>query len=238
MTSPDPKHPVDLIIPAFNEEQNIKPLAEALPWHLFQNVYLINNASTDQTAKLAAEAGFTVISETNRGYGSACLAGIRAIQQSETQPYAIAFLDADLSDNPALLPDIIAPILRGTSDFVIASRTKLAEPGSLTLTQKFGNRFACLLLRLTTRQKYNDLGPMRAILYQALLELDMRDSTWGWTVEMQYKAATQKLHITEIDVPYRDRHAGQSKISGSITGSIKAGYKILTTIGLLYLKRT
>ncbi|QDU33001.1 Undecaprenyl-phosphate mannosyltransferase [Poriferisphaera corsica] len=238
MTSADPKHPVDLIIPAYNEEENIEPLAAALPWHLFRHVFLIDNASTDETAKRGIDSGFKVITEKSRGYGSACLAGMEAIHALDDKPYAVAFLDADLSDDPSKLGDVIAPILRGTSDFVIASRTKLAEPGSLTLTQQFGNRFACLLLNLTTGQHYTDLGPMRAMLYDALIDLDMNDRTWGWTVEMQYKAATKKLHITEFDVAYRDRHAGKSKISGSIIGSIKAGYKILTTIGVLYLKRT
>ncbi|QQE11054.1 glycosyltransferase family 2 protein [Planctomycetota bacterium] len=236
MSYVNPKQAIDLIIPAFNEQDNILPLANAIPKNLFRNIYLVDNGSTDHTAEYARESGFEVLSETTRGYGAACLRGLREIEELEEKPFAIAFLDADLSDNPASLPDVVAPIQRGLADFVVASRTKLADPKSLTITQKYGNKLACFLLLVFAGHKYTDLGPMRAMHYEELVSLNMRDKTWGWTVEMQFKAAVRKYAIQEIDVSYRDRHAGKSKISGSISGSIKAGYKIITTILRLYVQ--
>lgn len=232
--SKDPKPIIDLIIPAFNEQQNIVALGCAIPRVHFRHIILVDNNSTDNTAELARQQGFVVLHQPQRGYGAACLKGISWLKLQCPPPEMVAFLDADLSDDPSMLPQLCKLIARGEAMMVIGSRCKLAEPGSLTFTQRFGNRLSCFLIWLTTGKKYTDLGPMRVIDWPILLKLDMRDTTWGWTVEMQYKAASRKLDCIDIDVPYRRRNAGVSKISGSIKGSIKAGYKILMTIFCLW----
>lgn len=225
---------VDLIIPAFNEQQNIAALGCEIPKDQFRHIILVDNNSTDKTAELARQQGFVVLTECQRGYGAACLKGICWLKLQCPPPIAVAFFDADLSDDPAQFPSLTQPILDGQAAMVIGSRAKLAEPGSLTFTQRFGNRSACFLIWLCTGKRFSDLGPMRVVNWKTLLDLDMQDTTWGWTVEMQYKAAAKKLPCINIDVPYRKRFAGKSKISGSIKGSIKAGYKILMTIGCLW----
>src|SRR5690606_24190908 len=151
-------------------------------------------------------------------------------------PDLVAFLDADLADDPAMLPKVCQPIIEGSADLVIASRPRHAEPGSLTITQRFGNALSCRMIRVLTGVRYTDLGPMRAVRWTSLERMAMADRTWGWTVEMQYKAASLKLRTHEIDTPYRKRHAGRSKISGSLVGSAKAGWKIMTTILHLWLR--
>lgn len=225
---------VDLIIPARNEELNISALLTALPPQTLRYVVVADNGSTDQTAKLARDHGAVVVYEPQRGYGAACLAGLRWIAALDDPPDVVAFIDADLADNPAQLPNLCAPITNGAADLVIGSRRRLAQPGALTSTQRFGNALACRLIRLVTGQRYSDLGPMRAIRWSSLQTLAMTDRTWGWTVEMQFKAATHGLRVVEIDVPYRRRNAGQSKISGSWVGSARAGWKIITTIAKLW----
>ncbi|MEO0963733.1 MAG: hypothetical protein AAFY08_01320, partial [Planctomycetota bacterium] len=148
-------------------------------------------------------------------------------------PVDFGLLDADLSDDPAELPALLAPLIDGSADLVIGQRFARAEPGALEPHQRFGNWLACALIARSTGRRYRDLGPMRALTVDALDRLGMADTTWGWTVEMQYKAVTRGLRVTEIDVPYRKRHAGRSKISGSIVGSYKAGTKIIGTIAQL-----
>lgn len=234
MMSLDPDPIIDLIIPAYNEAQNIAALWCAIPRKHFRHIILVNNNSTDNTAEMARQQGFVVLCQPQRGYGAACLKGICWLKLQCPAPEMVAFCDADLSDDPAFLPKLCKPIARGEAMMTIGSRRKLAQPGSLTFTQRLGNRLACFLIRLTTGKKFTDLGPMRVIDWQTLLDLNMRDTTWGWTVEMQYKAAACKLDYIDIDVPYRRRNAGQSKISGSIKGSIKAGYRILATIFCLW----
>lgn len=228
---------LDLIIPARNEEANLPALTAALPRSFapLRHVVLVDNGSTDRTAELARDAGFIVASEPRRGYGSACLAGLAWLASQPAPPTAVAFLDADLADDPAGLPRLAEPVLRGEADLVLGSRRRLAEPGALEPHQRFGNALACTLLRLAAGKRYTDLGPFRVIGWEALQRLDMRDTTWGWTVEMQYKAASRGLRVVELDVPYRRRRAGVSKISGSVTGSARAGAKIISTIGRLYL---
>ena len=149
-------------------------------------------------------------------------------------PDAVAFLDADLSDDPAELPTLIDAVLEGGADLAIGTRTRRAEPGALEFHQRFGNALACRLIALSCGRRFRDLGPMRVIRWEALRRLEMRDRTWGWMVEMNYKAASRGLKVVELDVPYRKRHAGQSKISGSLIGSWKAGTKILATIADLH----
>lgn len=231
----DPKRPtVDLIIPARNEEMNIGALMAALPKATLRHVIVADNGSTDQTAKLAQACGAVVVHEPQRGYGAACLAGLGWIAALDDPPNAVAFIDADLADDPALLPTLCASITNNTADLAIGSRPHLAQPGALTPSQRLGNALACRMIRLLTGQRYSDLGPMRAVRWSSLQRLAMADRTWGWTVEMQFKAATQRLRIVEIDVPYRRRNAGQSKISGSWVGSVRAGWKIITTIARLW----
>lgn len=224
---------VDLIIPALNEEANIARLLAELPREQLRHVIVCDNGSTDRTPDLAREAGAIVVHEPQRGYGAACLAGLAWIAQQDDKPDAVAFMDADLADDPTLLPQVFGPVLAGDADLMVASRRKLAEPGSLTLPQRFGNRLSTVLIQLLTGLRSTDMGPMRAIRYGSLVSLGMEDRTWGWMVEMQYKAAVAGLRYKEIDVPYRCRAAGESKISGSLKGSAKAGAKILSMLAEL-----
>jgi glycosyltransferase involved in cell wall biosynthesis len=228
---------IDLIIPAFNEQANIKPLFEALAHNRLRHIVVVDNGSTDATAELARQAGAIVVREPQRGYGAACLAGIACLKEhaaSRNPPDVVAFLDADLSDDPGHLAAVCEPLVRGEADMVIGSRVRLAQQGALTPPQRCGNALAVTLIRWCTGTRYSDLGPMRAIRWASLQELNMADRTWGWTVEMQYKAATAGLAVSEVDVPYHHRHAGTSKISGSIVGSARAGWKILSTIAALW----
>lgn len=221
---------VDLVIPARDEQANIGPLFEALPLPYFRHVIVADNGSIDRTAELAAACGGVVVSEGTPGYGGACLAALAWIEGLADPPDLVAFVDADLSDDPAQLPLLSAPIKANTADLVIGSRTCQAEPGALSVAQCFGNLLACTLIRLLAKGRYTDLGPMRVVRYESLKRLNMTDRTWGWTVEMQYKAAVLGLRTVEINVPYRQRRAGRSKISGSIIGSIRAGRTIILTI--------
>lgn len=226
----------DLIIPAVNEAENLPALGRAVAPLLtsgtLRRVVLADNGSTDATPQLARDAGFTVAHEPRRGYGNACLAGLAEL--AAAPPDAVAFLDADLADDPEGLNRLIAPIADDQADLVLGQRRRLAEPGALDPHQAFGNWLACTLLRITTGRQYRDLGPLRAVRWSALQPLDMRDPTWGWTVEMQYKAARHGLRIQEIDVPYRKRNAGKSKISGNLIGSVRAGTKIIAVLAKLW----
>ena len=230
----------DLIIPALNERANIDALFAALEKgvrHHFRNVILADNGSADGTPDAARGCGAIVVHEPQRGYGAACLKAMEWIATLEQPPDVVAFLDADLADDPAALPLILQPIADGRADFVIGSRVKLAEPGALNFVQRFGNGLACVLMRLATGSRYTDLGPFRAIRWDALQRLRMADRTWGWTVEMQMKAAILNVPTVEVDVAYRRRRHGRSKISGTVRGVIKAGTKIIVTIVALYLQR-
>lgn len=241
---------IDLIIPARNEELNIPALLDAIPRELLRHIIVVDNGSTDGTAQLAHRGGAVVVREEQRGYGAACLAGLRWLEAKATEaesrlvsstedaalPDIVAFLDADLADDPTMLPKVVQAIVDGEADLVIASRPRRAEPGALTMTQRVGNAVSCRMIRLLTGVRYTDLGPMRAVRWSSLERMAMADRTWGWTVEMQYKAASLGLRTREIETPYRRRHAGKSKISGSIVGSAKAGWKIITTILHLWLR--
>ncbi|MFN4146728.1 MAG: glycosyltransferase family 2 protein [Runella sp.] len=219
-----------VIIPAYNEEESIGQVIAEIPKDWVREIIVVNNRSTDQTAQRAAEAGATVIDEPLPAYGRACLRGISYLKSRRDTPNVVVFLDGDLSDFPDQLPDIVAPILLHNYDMVIGSRALgIKENGSMTLPQIFGNWLATFLIKLLYGVRYTDLGPFRAIRWRSLLALDMQDTTYGWTVEMQLKAAKMNMRVTEVPVDYRKR-IGFSKISGTVKGVILAGYKIITTI--------
>lgn len=221
---------VDVIIPAFNEEEAVGHVVRDIPKELVREVVVVNNASSDRTRQRAEEAGATVLDQPLRGYGNACLMGIAHLRDKERRPDVVVFLDGDHSDHPEELPRLLAPIAEGQADLVIGSRALgTRERGSMTPQQVFGNRLACTLMRWLYGVHYTDLGPFRAIRWEALERLGMEDRNYGWTVEMQVKAARQRLPYAEVPVDYR-RRIGFSKVSGTVKGTIMAGYKIIATI--------
>ncbi len=217
-----------VIIPAFNEAKSIDKVIAEIPQDIVDEVVVVNNNSSDETSKVAQQAGATVLDEFQQGYGFACLKGIEYAKKQK--PDIVVFLDADYSDFPEEMRALIKPITEQNYDMVIGSRA-LGErqAGSMTIPQIFGNWLATNLLRLFYGVRYTDLGPFRAIKFDSLLALNMQDTTYGWTVEMQLKAAKMKMKTTEMAVNYR-RRVGKSKISGTVKGTILAGYKIITTI--------
>ncbi|MTI22260.1 glycosyltransferase family 2 protein [Fulvivirga sp. RKSG066] len=224
------KHSVKVIIPAFNEQNGVGNVVREIPGDLVDQVIVINNASTDETEKIAAEAGATVLKERTRGYGRACLKGIDYLKAQKEQPDIVVFIDADYSDYPEEMRNLIKPIVEEDYDMVIGSRALgNKQKGAMTPQQIFGNWLATSLLRLLYGVKFTDLGPFRAIKFDQLIALDMQDKTYGWTVEMQLKAAKKRLKCIEVPVNYRKR-IGFSKISGTVKGTIMAGYKIIWTI--------
>ena len=217
---------ISVIIPAFNEEDSIGLVLDALPQNLIHEVIVVDNNSTDNTARSASEKGARVVAEQRRGYGSACLKGISVLDN----PDIVVFLDGDFSDYPEELVKLVAPIESGEMDFVWGSRMILPESRSALLPQsRYGNQLAVFLMRLFFRHQYTDLGPFRAIRYESLQAIAMQDTNFGWTVEMQIKAVKKGLRILEIPVKYRER-VGVSKITGTFSGTIKAGTKIIYTI--------
>lgn len=219
---------IAVIIPAYNEAKSIGLVVAAIPSDVVDLIIVVSNGSTDETMTVAAAAGALVLEETERGYGAACLKGIAHLAAEGVD--IVVFLDGDYSDYPEQLPEVVAPIIAGDADMVIGSRVLgKAEAGALMPQQRFGNWLSTRLLRWFYEVSYTDLGPFRAIGYQQLLALKMEDRNYGWTVEMQIKAAKQKLRGVEVAVNYR-RRIGISKVSGTIKGSIMAGYKIIKTL--------
>jgi len=230
---------VCVIIPALNEEASLPLVLRDLP--AVGEVVVVDNGSSDRTAQVAVAQGATLVHEPRRGYGSACLRGLAAIEQSiaagEQPPDIVVFVDADYSDHPDLLPQLVAPIKHNEADFVLGSRLLgEREDGAMPSQSVYGNKFACFLMRLLFGTTYTDLGPFRAIRYEALRRLGMSDRNFGWTVEMQIKAVRAHLRMLEIPVPYR-RRIGVSKISGTVSGTIKAGWKILYLIAKYAFRR-
>ncbi len=225
---------IALVIPALNEEHALPKVFAELPPGLFRQVIVVDNGSTDQTAAVARRHAAEVVSEPRRGYGQACLAGLAHVAPDTD---IVVFLDADASDLPAEVFHLLAPLQAGAADLVIGSRRLgKTDPGALYWHQRWGNRSFTALIRLLFGFRFTDLGPFRAIRWRALQQLALQDRDFGWTVEMQIKAARQGLRIVEIPVSYRQR-LGQSKISGTWKGSLKAGGKIFWTILRLRFSR-
>lgn len=220
---------VDVVIPAFNEERSLPLALAALPRPPVRRVVVADNASTDGTSRVAREGGAEVVLETRRGYGSACLAGLDHLRRTGP-PDVVVFVDADYSDHPEELPSLIAPILAGEADLVIGSRILGSrEPGALLPQARAGNFVACWMIRLLYGHRFTDLGPFRAVTWDALERMKMADTNFGWTAEMQVKAVRLGLRCAEVPVSYR-RRVGVSKITGTVSGTVRAGYKILWTV--------
>jgi glycosyltransferase involved in cell wall biosynthesis len=220
---------IDVIIPAYNEEKSIPKVIGDVP-AIVRNIVVANNNSTDSTGKVAKAAGAKVVFEPQKGYGKACLTAMDWIKKQEVQPDIVVFLDGDYSDYPEELLDLIQPILDDKADMVIGSRALgERESGSMTFPQVFGNWLATTMMKYMQGAKFSDLGPFRAIVWSKLLDLNMIDQNFGWTIEMQIKAHTAGLRYTEVPVNYRKR-IGVSKVSGTVKGVFGAGYKIIYTI--------
>ncbi|HTG31560.1 MAG TPA: glycosyltransferase family 2 protein [Thermoanaerobaculia bacterium] len=220
---------IDAVIPALNEEASLPLVLAALPRLPVRRIVVADNGSTDATARVAREGGAEVVAAARRGYGSACLAGLAHLRHTGP-PDIVVFIDADYSDHPEELPAVVAPILAGTADLVIGSRVLgRRERGALLPQARAGNLVACLLIRIFYGHRFTDLGPFRAIRWDALERIGMADPDFGWTAEMQVKAVRLGLRCAEVPVSYR-RRLGVSKITGTITGTVRAGYKILWTV--------
>ena len=217
---------ISIIIPAYNEESSIGLVLDALPQEKLHEIIVVDNGSTDATARVAEEHGARVVKEPRKGYGSACLKGIDELDA----PDIVVFIDGDFSDFPEEIVLLIGPIETGEKDFVLGSRMILPKSQLALLPQaRYGNRLAVFLIKLFFKHEFTDLGPFRAIRYSSLMSIGMKDMDFGWTVEMQIKAVRNGLRIQEIPVNYRKR-IGISKITGTVLGTFRAGTKIIYTI--------
>ncbi len=221
---------ITVIIPAFNEENSVGNVIREIPKEWVKEIIVANNNSNDETRINAKKAGAIVVDEPRQGYGYACLKGMEYLKQNNIAPDIVVFLDADYSDYPEQLPEVVRPILEEDADLVIGSRALgRKERMSMTPQQLFGNWLATFLIKKLYKVEFTDLGPFRAVKYHSLLAIDMQDTTYGWTVEMQVKACKLKMKCVEVPVDYKVR-IGKSKVSGTLKGTIMAGYKIITTI--------
>ncbi len=219
-------HRISVIIPALNEEESIGRVISDIPSYV-DEVIVVDNGSQDRTVEIARSLGARVLNERERGYGIACLTGIANL----SNPDIVVFLDGDYSDYPEEMDLLVSPIIEGRAEMVIGSRIAgESQQGALTPQAVFGNWLACRFMRWFWGVHYTDLGPFRAIRYDTLLSLGMRDHNYGWTVEMQIRAAQRSVRELEVPVRYRKRHGGKSKVSGTIRGVVGAGIKILSTI--------
>lgn len=218
---------ISVVIPALNEEGSIGMVLSDIPENIVKEIIVVDNGSHDNTATVAENNGANVIKEPMKGYGSACLRGISILNEDTD---IVVFLDADYSDYPQDIHSIIEPIVTGKAEMVIGSRLSgKSEKGALLPQAIYGNKLATFLIRLFWGFKYTDLGPFRAIKYKDLLALNMIDKNFGWTVEMQIKALKKGLRIMEVPVRYKKR-IGKSKITGTFSGTVRAGVKIIYTI--------
>ena len=219
---------VSVVIPALNEAEPIGGVVRAIPREIASEVIVVDNGSTDGTAEVARGVGARVVREPRRGYGRACRAGVEAVAPGCE---IVVFLDGDGSDCPELMSRLVDPIVAGTHDFVIGSRTRgRREPGSMNFQQVFAGRLAGLLMRARYGVRYTDMCPFRAIRRDALARLEMREETYGWNLEMQMKAARARLRILEVPVDHRRRAGGESKVSGTLRGTFVAGTRIIATL--------
>lgn len=217
---------VGVVIPAYNEAESLGRVLAALPWALVDTAVVVDNASTDETAAVARSGGAQVVREARRGYGYACAAGVAALGAVDV----VVQLDADYSDDPAELPLLLAPLVENRADLVLGSRTLgHCEPGALLPHQRFGNWLTARMMHVLYGVSVTDLGPFRAMRKPALDRLALAERTYGWSVEMMVKAARAGYRLVEVPVSYRPRYAGQSKVSGTIKGSLKAGAVIIGT---------
>jgi glycosyltransferase involved in cell wall biosynthesis len=223
-------HNIDFIIPAYNEELSIAKVVRDIPKDIARHIIVCNNGSNDDTKANALNAGAIVVDEPIAGYGQACLKGLEYIDSLDVKSDIVVFLDGDYSDYPEHAIELVNPIIHDDHDLVIGSRVKGdLQSGSMTIPQVFGNWLATTLIKVIYNYDFSDLGPFRAIRYSALQRIDMQDTDYGWTVEMQVKAAKLGMKCSEIPVNYRKR-IGKSKVSGTIKGTFLAGHKILWTI--------
>jgi len=218
---------IAIVMPAHDDAEALPQVLAEIPRDFAPRIVVVVNASTDGTGDVARQHGVDVVYEARPGYGSACLAGIGHL--AGAPPDILVILDADYSDYPEDLPLLLAPILAGEADLVCGSRVERAEPGALGPHVRFGNALATGLIRLLFGYRYRDMGPFRAIRWEALRQLDMRDPAYGWNAEMQVKALQRGLAVAEVQVRYRTR-VGRSKISGTVRGTIGAGVGILLMI--------
>jgi len=220
---------IDVVSPVFNEASSLPLVLADVPRPPVRRVVVADNNSTDGSAEVARANGALVVPAPRQGYGSACLAALAYLRENDP-PDVVVFLDADYSDHPDELPRLVEPILEGRADVVIGSRVLgEREPGALLPQARMGNWIACTLIRLLYRHRYTDLGPFRAATWEALERVGMRDPDFGWTAELQVKALRHRLRVVEVPVSYR-RRVGVSKITGTLRGTIRAGYKILWTV--------
>ena len=225
---------IKVIIPAYNEQDSIGFVIRGIP-KIVDEIIVINNNSTDNTAQVAEDSGAKVLFEKRVGYGYACLKGIDYLKQKEIKPDVVVFLDGDFSDFPEQVIQLIAPIQKKNIDFVVGARVKeLREEGSLKPQQVFGNWLACFLMKILYKSNFTDLGPFRAIRWNTLVDLKMTDKTYGWAIEMQLKDLEKKIPYKEIKVNYRQR-IGVSKVSGTLKGTVFAGTKIIGWIFKHYI---
>ena len=215
-----------IIIPCHNEEEGIQSAIEQASF--YGDVFVIDNASTDNSFSLASQAGATVIREERLGYGTAIMTGMLEAKRAGKELAIV--LDADLSDNPSDIPILVEPLLKENVDLCLSARTRLEDQVNLEPHQRFGNKLAVTLMRVKTGHRYRDMGPFRAFNINTILSLPMKDENFGWNIEMQMKAASRGLNIREIELPYRKRQTGTSKISGNLKNSLKAGAIIIRTV--------
>lgn len=219
-----------MLIPAYNEARSIGLVINDLPRERLRNIIVCDNNSSDSTGHVARQHGAIVVHAPLKGYGNACLTGMKYLENLKQSPDILVFIDGDYSDYPAQLPRVVKPIIDNDVDMVIGSRALgRQEPGAMEIHQRFGNWLATRMIRVFYDYHFTDLGPFRAIKWQKLMGLNMVDTNYGWTVEMQVKAAKQKLITEEVAVDYKPR-IGVSKVSGTIKGSVMAGQKIIWTI--------
>lgn len=220
---------VAVLIPAYDEEASLPGVLAAMPRAVVDEVVVVDNGSRDATAAVAARHGATVVQEPRRGYGAACLAGVRRLASGEL-PDIVLFVDADWNGDPAEVERVVGPVVAGTADLVIGARMGAENRSAMPWHARAGNRFVLELVRTLFGHRFADLGPFRAIRFTSLLALHMDDRDWGWTLQMQIRAAELGLRVLEVPVAHRRRAIGRSKISGSVTGSARAGAKMLYTL--------